>query len=118
EQILPADREGEIAIRLLHEKEIAKLRDVTEEGEVVGRSTSPLESTSGLEEQARLVQQVQREITERQLFFEHGSVTAPLRRAMAENEPIVTEAKGVFGEIATQVLLARHQRPRTPRGTL
>ena len=118
EQILAGDREREVAVRLLDEKEIAKLRDVAEKREVVGDRPRPSRSTGGLEQQARLIEQVEREIAERELLFEHGSVTAPLGQPMAEHEPIVAEAERVFGEIALQAILARHQRPRTPRGTL
>ena len=112
EQILAGDRRREVAVRLLDEQQIAELGDVAEKREIIRAAPRAFERAATLEQQARLIEQVERDVAERELLLEHGRMAAPLRQSVAEHQAIVAQTKAVLGEVV------RHHSPRMPRGTL
>ena len=59
-------------------------------------ATSALELAGVREQQARLPEQIQRNIRQRQVLFEHRRMPAPFREPLAEDEGAVGEAEDVF----------------------
>jgi hypothetical protein len=92
---LPNDRRREIAVRLLEQQQVAKLRRIAAVGERVLVAALAFERTGIVVERSRLADQVEPDIGERQFLFQQRRVPAPFRQAMAEDQRIIGEPQRV-----------------------
>src|SRR5229473_1163595 len=76
---LAQDRNGEIAVGLLDQEDVAVFARIAPIGERVLVPPPGLQLTGIGVERSRLADQIERHIAERQILLEHGRVTAPFR---------------------------------------
>ena len=115
---LPRDRHREIAVRLLDQQHIAELWRIAQVGERVLITALALDRASIIVERARLTDQVEPDIGERQFLFEQRRVTAPFRQPVPEDQRIVGETEHVVEKRRRQhanlLPLSRSGRHRGP----
>ena len=95
EQQLPDHGDGEIAVRLLDQQHVAVVAGIAQIGERVLVAALALDLAGIGVERARLADQVERHIGERQVFLQHRRMPAPFRQAMAEDQRVVGEPQRV-----------------------
>src|SRR6266508_1579462 len=92
---LPRHRVGVVAVGLFDDEQIAELRAVAKERQLVLASPSPRESRLDLagigEPEPRLAEKIQTDVGERDVLFEHRAVTDPLAEPLREHEIAVRE---------------------------
>src|SRR4029079_8921704 len=88
EQKLPDDGEAEITLGELQHQRVAKVDRVAEIGERVLVSSLPFHGRRELEEQARLADQVERDVGEGDVLLEDRSMAAPLGQPVSEHESV------------------------------
>src|SRR5688500_1539670 len=98
EEKLPRDREREITARELDELNVAELNLLAKKRELVRGAAVPLRFRRQLKGAVRLPQEIERDVGQRDVFLEDGPVTAPLRKTVTENQPVVAEPETEFGD--------------------
>src|SRR5262249_55065478 len=88
-----------MTVRLLDEQQIAIVAAVAQIREVVLAATEPLDAAGVLQQQARLTDQIEREVRERKILLGRRTVPAPLRQAMPEHEIRVAEPEQILEEL-------------------
>ena len=92
-QQLPAHGHGEVAVLQLHEKTVDELAFVTQEGIVVLRAAAAVERGGVRIQGARLAEQVESDVGERDILLQRGCARRPLRQAVREHERVVGEVQ-------------------------
>jgi hypothetical protein len=88
-------REGEVAARQFDHRQVAVVALLAQEGELVLVETLAFQRAGAREQHARLADQVERHIGQRDVFFEHRAVAAPLAQALAQDQGRVAQAQQV-----------------------
>ena len=90
---------------------------VTEIRERILIASRALDFPCALEQQRRLTNEVEGDVREGDVFLEEWPVPAPLREAMTEHKPIISESQQILNEVplpAARCPLPAGQTPRTP----
>src|SRR5216684_4163145 len=95
---LGQDGDGEIAVWLLDQQDIAVFARVAPIGERVLVPPPPFHLPGIGVERSRLADQIARHIAERQILLEHGRMAAPFREPVPEHERIVGKPQRVDEE--------------------
>src|SRR5262245_22140406 len=95
---LAQNGDGEIAVWLLDEEDVAVLAGVAPIGERILVASPPLHLARIGIERARLADQIEGDVAKRKVLLEHWRMAAPLREAMAEHERIIGEPERVGEE--------------------
>ena len=116
---LPHQSLGEIAVGLLDQQQVAVLPDVTQVCELVLVILLAFDLGGIGVELARLADEVERDVGERHVLFQHRRMPAPFRQPVTEDQRIVGAAQGVehqrcFGDLGVG---ARHHMCPTSSGT-
>ena len=109
DQPLAHDGVGEVAVRLLGEREIAELGRIAQVRERIFVAPRALDLPGIGEQQARLADEVQREVGEAEVLLEGRRVADPLPEPLSEHQARIREAQ----HVAEQVRAAG---PVAPRG--
>jgi hypothetical protein len=96
EQEVAQDRPSEVAVRQLDDREVAELGLVAQERELVLVAPPAFQSAGMREQQARLADQVQRDVRQRDVLLDHGPVAAPLGEPLPEDERRIRDAHHVL----------------------
>jgi hypothetical protein len=96
EQTLPHDGLREIPVRLLGERQVAVLVLVAEIGQRILVAAAPLDFAGVRQQQARLADQVEREVGETEVLFERRRVPDPFAETLTEHEARVAETQQVL----------------------
>ena len=104
-QPLPHDGDGEVAVRLLGERQVHELGRVAQEGQLVLVAAAALELAGVGQQQARLADQIEREVGEPQVLFERRRVPDPFAEALAEHQRGIAEAQHVAAAHRLQLAL-------------
>src|SRR3984893_11153434 len=117
EQPLAHHRMAKVAVWLLGECQVGKLRRITQKGQRVLVTPAALELARVGEQQPRLSDQIEGEVGEPQVLLERRRVTHPLAEALPEHETRVTEAQNVVKVrlLLCRVALVRRTGPRAHR---
>ena len=118
EEELPRDRKGEIAVWLFHELCVPELRRFPKVGKLILGAPVPFDFAGKMKEGARLTDQIEGDICERDVFFEHRSVSAPLGQPVAEDQAVIAEAQKKINERFLRAGVHAHQKPLTVFGIL
>jgi len=92
---LAHDRAAKVAVRLLGECQVEKLRRIAQKGKRVLVTPAALELPGVGEQQPRLPDQIERQVGEPQVLLQRRRVTDPLAQALPEHEARVSEAQHV-----------------------
>src|SRR5712692_6020304 len=95
---LPDDGDGEIAVGLLDQQDVAEIVGVAQIGERILVAALALDRAGISVERARLADEVERDIAQRQLLLEQRRMADPFREAVAEDERVVGEPQRVREE--------------------
>ena len=90
-----------IAIGLLHQQQIAIGPLIPAEGQVVCIAAVIQQFGGVFQPVARLADQVEADVHQRQFFFQCRCMAAPLAQALALDQGAVAEAQEVFGQISS-----------------
>src|SRR5207248_6406504 len=90
---LPRCCHGIVTVWLFDKQNISEIACIAEERELVLIAGSTLDVACVPQPKTRMSQQVQSNVGQRDIFFEHRTMPAPLGQALAENEAVVSEAK-------------------------
>jgi hypothetical protein len=88
---LAQDGVGEIAVRPLDQQKVVIVALAAQIGEIVLVAALALDLAGIGIERARLAEQVERDIRQRQILFQRRRMAAPFRQPVAENELIIGE---------------------------
>ncbi len=122
---LPRSRHAVIAIRLLDQQNISEIACVTQKRQLVFIAARTVHLACVRQPKPRVTQQIERNIRQRNIFFEHRPVAAPLRQALAEDQAVIPEAQEIFkqsligshiGSQRLEVSLLRQELHKTPDG--
>ena len=91
---------GEVAVLLLDEQAVDELALVTHEGVVVLGAAGAVELGGARVHRARLAEQVERDVRQRDVVLERRRPRRPLREPVREHEAIVRDAQRVDGRRA------------------
>ena len=100
---MPGNRLREVPVGLLDQQAILKIEHIAVEGEPVGIAR-------GAEQKGRLADQVEREVGEADIDFEHRRMAAPLAEPLAEDQRVVAEAQQIL-RARVQLLPGGGRRP-------
>ena len=80
----------EVTVFLFDQMHIAKVSFGTQISEVVFTAADRLDAACVVEQRASLTEQVERDVRQRNVFFDLGSSRGPLRQPLRQNERVVT----------------------------
>src|SRR5688572_29563418 len=96
EQELPHYRERVVAFRKLDDLEVPVFHRLAEVRKIVLAPTLSLGLTGKLEKEGRLADEIERDVRERDVFLENGTVAAPFGHAVSENEAVIGQSQQVL----------------------
>ena len=96
EQELAHQRLAIGTVGLFDQQEIAEAAGIAQIGEIVGAVAPALDLAGKTEPELRLADQVERDIGNGDIFFQHRRMAAPFGNPVAEDEAIVAHAQREF----------------------
>ncbi|MCY1537926.1 hypothetical protein D9M68_734410 [compost metagenome] len=111
EEELLGDGHRVVAVGLLHQQQVAVGALVAAERQVVGVTAVGQQLGGVLQPVARLADQVEADVHQRQLFFQGRGLAAPFAQTLALDQGAVTEAQQVFDQIGIRIHHGPHMWP-------
>ena len=95
DQELAHDRLPEIAVRLLDQAQVQEVLRIAQESEIVFAAPAAFQLRGIRQQVARLAEQVEPDVGERQVLFERGRMTDPFAETLRQDQARVADAQRI-----------------------